>query len=127
MGFEKRYFHFNAEYTGPQEKLITSKKFPVVFKYSKTPSRRVNFSSYCEWIGEIREFSLLSVLKQLADVVETKEWGVATNNLILDINGELRGGDIVEGKVWMGNKINDNVYDLHFEFFKYVDEIRIKS
>jgi len=122
FGFGDKYFGFNAEYTGPQGKLTTSKKFPVVFKYSKSTSRRVNFSSYCEWIGEIREFSLLSILKQLADVVETKEWGIATNNLKLDIKGEVRGGDIVESKVWLGNKINDNVYDLHLEFWKHSDD-----
>ena len=122
LGYGDQYFHFYADFSGPQQKLITSKKFPVTFKHSKSTSKRVNFSSYCEWMGEIREFALLSILKQLADIVETKEWGVATNNIKLDIKGELRGGDIVEGRVWLGNKINENVYDLHFEFWKHIDE-----
>ncbi|MBF0503524.1 MAG: SDR family NAD(P)-dependent oxidoreductase [Candidatus Omnitrophica bacterium] len=119
LGFEDQYFHFHADYTGPQGKLLTAKKFPVVFKHGKSTGRRVNFSSYCEWIGEIREFALVSVLKQLAGVVETKEWGVATNNVIVDIQGELSAGDIVEGRVWLGNKINDNVYELYFDFLKH--------
>ena len=48
-------------------------------------SRSVYFCSYFDWIGEVREFALLPILKQLAGIFETKEWGVATNNINLDI------------------------------------------
>ena len=126
LGFENKYFNFYAEYAGPQQKLLTCKKFPVVFKHGKSTSRHVNFVSYCEWIGEIREYALLPVLKQLAGVVETKEWGIATNNLTLDIKGELSAGDIVEGRIWLGNKINDNVYELYFDFSRFISDKEVE-
>lgn len=122
LGFGDKYFSFRAEYTGPQEQLVTIKKFPVTFKNNKMKSRSVYFCSYFDWIGEVREFALLPILKQLAGIFEMKEWGVATNNVKLDILGELRGGDIVEAKMWLAKKINDNVYDLYFEFWQCVDD-----
>ena len=118
LGYGGKYFHFGADYSGPQQQLVTIKKFPVTFKNNKLKSRRVYFTSYFDWIGEIREFSLLPILRQLADIVETKEWGVATNNVLLDIHGELRGGDIVEARLWLGRRLNDNVFDLDLEFRK---------
>lgn len=121
LGFGEKYFHFYADYSGPQAQLVTVKKFPVTFKHNKMKSRRVHFCSYFDWMGEVREYALLPILKQLADILETKEWGVATNNVKLDILGELRGGDIVEARMWLDKKINDNVYDLRFEFRKIED------
>ena len=97
LGYERKYFLFHADYSGPQQQLVTVKRFPVTFKHNKFKSGRVFFSSYYDWMGEIREYGLLPIFGQLANIIETREWGFATNNVKLDIKGELRGCDVIEG------------------------------
>ena len=52
-------------------------------------------------MGELREYSIYPIMESLADMFETGGWGLATNSVKLEILGDLRGNDVVTGRVWM--------------------------
>jgi len=81
-------------------------------------SKRVYFSNYFDWMGELREYSILPIMDTLSSMLETGGWGLATNSVKLDITGDLRGNDVVLGRVWLEDvsRQNKSIFDICFEF-----------
>lgn len=119
FGYKSSDFQIEADY---KDKLIFKKRFPIVFRHSQTVSRRVNFTSFFSWMGEVREYGIYPILKKLADIVETGEWGVATNHSRLEIFGDLRAADILQCIINVEDIIGEKraTYDLVFEWWKQV-------
>jgi len=118
FGFNEDDFGIQVDYSGPQEQYVFSKQFPVTFKTNKLLSKRVYFSNYFDWMGELREYSILPIMDTLSSMLETGGWGLATNSVKLDITGDLRGNDVVLGRVWLEDvsRQNKSIFDICFEF-----------
>ncbi|MBP9854375.1 MAG: SDR family NAD(P)-dependent oxidoreductase [Candidatus Omnitrophica bacterium] len=128
FGFNEELFGIHVDYSGPQQQYVFSKHFPVTFRTNKLMSRRVFFTSYFEWMGELREYSIQPVMSELANLLETGGWGLATNGVRLKILGDLRGNDVILGRVWMeevsGEK--ESIFDLCFEWRKQTNSSHIE-
>ena len=98
--FEKYGFCFRADYSGPQKQLLFAYRFPVLFRDCQTASRKLEFARYASWMGDLREYASSGVFPELADLISSGKWGMATNNYRVEILGELSPGDIVEGRLW---------------------------
>ncbi len=114
IGYNPEAFQSRLEYSGPQEQLVFIKNYPITFKTNKLLSKRVYFTSYFDWIGEIREQSANPIMEYLAGKFQTGDWGIATYSTKLEILGELKANDILETHFW-SEKVDSKIkgtYDL---------------
>lgn len=122
FGFDQDAFGIRVDYSGPQNQYVFSQQFPVTFRTNKLLSRRVFFTNYFDWMGDLREYSIYPIMDKLASLLETGGWGLATNSVKLKILGDLRGNDVVLGRVWMeevsGQK--ESIFDLCYEWRKRI-------
>src|SRR5208283_1720289 len=100
-GYNKNIFGIDADGNGPQGQLVYIQRFPVTFKSNQSLGRRVYFTNYFSWLGEIREHGIHPVMNELTKLAETGEWGLSTNSVRTRILGELRGNDVVEVRFWL--------------------------
>jgi len=109
---------------GPQGQLVYVQKFPVTFKSNQSLSRRVYFTNYFGWLGEIREHGIHPVMNELTVLAETGEWGLSTNSVRTQILGELRGNDIVEVRFWLETVLgkSNSTFDGVFEWRRVLSE-----
>lgn len=122
FGFDEGAFGIQVDYSGPQGQYVFAKQYPVTFKTNKLMSRRVYFTTYFDWMGELREYSIHPIMDKLADMLETGGWGLATNWVKLQVLGELRGNDLVTGRVWMeesGGR-SESIFDICYEWKKRI-------
>jgi enediyne polyketide synthase len=117
-GFDEKLFGIDLDYSGPQKQLVFTKKFPVTFRANQHLSRRVYFTNYFKWIGEMREYGSYPIFGDLAKMSEKGGWGMATNWVKLEILGEVKPGDIIEGRLWIENVTGnmDEIIDMAFEW-----------
>ena len=120
LGYDQGVSSIKVDYSGPNQQLVFSKQFAVTFKTNKLLSKRVFFSTYFDWMGELREDGLYPIMKKLIGLFESGQWGMVTNSEKLNIVGDLRGNDIVQGCLWIekvtGRK--NGTIDLCFEWRK---------
>jgi acyl-CoA thioesterase FadM len=126
LGYKQEMFSVAVDDRGPQGQLVYIQKFPVTFKANQSLSRRVYFTNYFSWLGEIREHGIHPVMDELSKLDETGGWGVSTNAVKTQIMGELRGNDIVEVRFWL-EKVSGRsnaTFDGVFEWRKVLSEGR---
>jgi len=100
IGYDENAFRVELSYSGPQEQLVFIKRYPITFKSNKLLSKRVYFTSYFDWMGEIREQSASPIMEYLAGKFESGVWGIATYSTKLKILGELKASDVLEANFW---------------------------
>ena len=101
LGYRQEMFKMTLDDSGPQGQLVYVQKFPVTLKSNQSLSRRVYFTNYFGWLGEIREHGIHPVMNEITVLAETGKWGISTNSVRTQILGELRGNDIVEVRFWL--------------------------
>ena len=118
FGFDEKLFGIDMDYSGPQRQLVFTKKFPVTFRASQHLSRKVYFTNYFKWIGEMREYGSYPIFGDLAKLAEKGGWGMATNWVKLNVLGEIKPSDTVEAKLWVDNVTGDmrEIIDMGFEW-----------
>ncbi len=123
MGYNKNIFGIDADGNGPQGQLVYIQRFPVTFKNNQSISRRVYFTNYFGWMGEVRETGLSPIMKRLTNLAETGEWGVATNSSSTKILGELQAHDVVEVRLWFEkvSGLKGGSFDTVFEWRKVLE------
>ena len=128
LGYDKDIFKTDVFLNGPQGQVVYVQRYPITFKNVQGIGKRVYFSNYFSWIGDIREYSLYPIKEDLIKLLETGKWGMATNHVKLQIFGNLKTDDIVESRVWaqriLGNK--NSVIDLMFEWFKILPDDQLE-
>ena len=107
---------FRAAYSGPQNQLQFTKRFPVLFRDCQTASKKVPFTRYAAWLGNVREDSFIGVFPELVELFGSGKWGMATNHYRLNILGDASPGDIMEGKIWQERTPNDRLWILKCEW-----------
>src|SRR5208282_4977123 len=85
---------------GPQGQAVSINRFPVTFRACRTPSKKVHFTCYGDWVGESREYSSISIFPEMRKLFESNAWGMSTNYYNLQVLDEAGPGDIVEARVW---------------------------
>ena len=129
LGYDRNIFKTDITLSGPQGQVVYVQRFPITFKNVQGVGKRVYFSNYFGWIGDVREYSLYPIRDELIKLLESGKWGMATNHVKLQIIGSLKTDDIVESRVWAqriwGEK--DSVIDLMFEWFKVSSEGQLEK
>jgi enediyne polyketide synthase len=120
MGYNEDAFKLKLEYSGPQGQPVYAQRFPVTFKNTQNLGKSVYFSNYFNWIGDLREYTLYPIKAELIHLLESGQWGMATNHVKLQILGTLKTDDIVEVRFWLKQISGDknSVLDLIFDWFK---------
>jgi enediyne polyketide synthase len=85
----------------PSGRVVLAVRSPVTFREAANSSRTVHFSHYFSWLGKLREFIVAPVFEPLVERFSTGEWGMVTNSAQVEICGEARTGDVIEGRVWV--------------------------
>lgn len=120
LGYNQEIFSISGSEDGPQGQMVYIQRFPVTFKCSQALSRKVYFTNYFNWIGEIREHGLYPIMNKISQMAETGGWGLATNSVKTKILGELRSHDIVEVRLWLEkiSGLKEGTFDFVFEWRK---------
>lgn len=118
LGYDEKVFSIEIRDNGPQRQPVYIQRFPITFKHNQLRSKRVNFTSFFEWIGEIREYALYPIMEKITELTETGGWGLATNSVSLYLLGELRANDIVEARLWLERVLGarESTFDFVFEW-----------
>jgi len=120
LGYDRNIFKSDITLTGPDGQVVYVQRFPITFKNVQSLGKKVYFSNYFSWIGDVREYSLYPIRQELIKFLESGKWGMATNHVKLQILGNLKTDDLVEVRLWadriLGDK--DSVLDLKFDWFK---------
>jgi len=120
MGYNEESFKVKLDYCGPQDQLVFIKRHPITFKTNKQLSRRVYFTSYFDWMGDVREQSANPIMDYLSGKLEKGNWGIATKYSKLQILGELKASDVLETHFW-SEKVDSPIsgtYDLCIDWKK---------
>ncbi len=102
---------------GPQGQSVYIHRIPLGFKPSAQLGRKVYFSNYLFWAGEVREVSAWPVIGDIARDFSSGNWGAVTNNTYLRVLGEPTTGDQIEVRMWTSgtsgpmNSVTDLTYD----------------
>ena len=118
--FDKSKYKLEVQHDVSQNQIVFTKRFPVTFKHTQNMSRSVYFANYFDWMGDIREYCLSPIIKNIKELLEKGQLGMATNSAKVRILGELRADDVVEARFWL-QKISgkeDAVYDFNFDWFR---------
>ena len=123
FGYKDNIFNINLDYKGPQDQLVYTQRFPVTFKNNQQLSRRVYFTSYFDWIGLMREYSLYPIMGDITKLTESGGWGLATNQVITRIWNDLRANDVVEIRCWVERILGNTgaTFDTAFEWSKVLE------
>ena len=117
-GYNEKNFSIDLEFSGPRGQLVFIKKFPMTFRANQDLSRKVYFTNYFNWMGEVRENATYPIYKDLANLVNMGGWGVVSNSSKLRILGDIQATDTVEARMWVedvsGDK--DEIIDLSFDW-----------
>ncbi|MBU4261438.1 MAG: SDR family NAD(P)-dependent oxidoreductase [Proteobacteria bacterium] len=98
---------YRAEITdGPHKQPAFTFSFPVTFKEAANPSRTLYYSKYFDWIGNLREYMIQPIYKELVAWFATGKWGMVTNHVETRIFGEASAGDVIEGCLWLDPAFN---------------------
>jgi acyl-CoA thioesterase FadM/3-hydroxymyristoyl/3-hydroxydecanoyl-(acyl carrier protein) dehydratase len=113
-----------VEQGGPQGQGYFIHRFPITFKPNAQLSRKVYFSNYFFWLGEVREMGVWPILGEVGEQFATGKWGLVTNKSHMKILGEATAKDQVEIRLWInGSRGNTNsIMDLTFDFRKVLHE-----
>ena len=112
------------EQGGPQGQGVFIHRFPVSFKPNAQLSRKVYFSYYFYWLGEIREMSAWPILQTIGEQFATGKWGLVTNKSHMKFLGETTIKDQVEIRLWVSKSLGrkNPVMDLTVEYRKILPD-----
>jgi|GEM_PF-205468 len=102
--------------TGPFGQPVFHFYFPITFRESANPSRTLYFSQYFDWIGKLREYMVQPIYEGLVESYTSGRWGTVTNGAEVDIFGDARSGDTIQGSVWLENISGKKQATLDFGF-----------
>jgi enediyne polyketide synthase len=113
-----------VEQGGPQGQGFFIHRFPVTFKPNANLSRRLYFSNYFFWLGEVREMALWPILGKIGEQVATGKWGLITNKTHMKILGEAIAKDHVEIRIWTSSNHLDSDFlmDLTLDYRKVLQD-----
>ncbi|MBM3891832.1 MAG: hypothetical protein FJ388_22175, partial [Verrucomicrobia bacterium] len=105
---------------GPGGRPMFVCRFPITFRETATPSRRLHFSHYFNWVGKVRELLVHPIYDQLVESFSSGQWGMVTNNAETRIVGEATSGDVIEARLWLDRVTGkaESTFDFVYEWWK---------
>ncbi len=85
---------------GPQGGNRYFNRFYLVFKDVNNLRRTTEFPIIAEWMGKLREVPMEPIAKDLIPLLTSGKYGLVTNYSEIQILGEAKPLEIVEGSVW---------------------------
>ena len=117
---DSRYQH-----DGPQGQLTYEQRFQVSFKESAGLGRKVYFSQYFRWVGQIRELPMERIASQMMADFLTGDWGMVTNSVSLRIVGEATAYDTIQARAWIG-VVEGSSFTTYIEFCKVLPDEKLE-
>jgi enediyne polyketide synthase len=108
--FDKFRLGLRADYSGPQGQLLFTKRFPILFRDCQTASKKVEFTRFASWTGDLREDGSTGIFPELVELFGSGKWGIATNHYRLNVLGEVSPGDLLEGRLWQERRLGDRLW-----------------
>jgi acyl-CoA thioesterase FadM len=105
---------------GPDGEIIFCHEKVVKFKDVRKNDKTVPLSVYADWMGELREIVLQDNQSDLLHYLSDGTFGMVTNNSWIELSGDVRALDIVEGRIWI-DSIEGNyksTINLKYEWFR---------
>jgi len=129
MGYDESVFKTDFDFNGPQGQPVYMKRIPITFKNNQNASRTVYFSNYFDWMGLVREYSLLPISKNLREILETGLWGMATNFVKFRFFKQLVSDDVLEIRLWL-NRVSGQkkaVFDLKYDWLRVLPNNKLEE
>jgi enediyne polyketide synthase len=95
-------------------------RFRTTFKDANNLDKSLCFSTYAQWMGQLRELPLLSIAQPLIKDLTSGEWGMITNHSNLTIIDQVDVFDLIEGQCWAAKAYGKykSTVDFKFEWYK---------
>ncbi len=105
---------------GPHGETTTCWRFRVPFKEITTRRHGLNYSVVADWMGNIRELSIVRIAADLVPDFSSGRWGMVTNRSDITIVGNVNCLDLVEGRLWISKVYGalDSSVDMHFDWVR---------
>lgn len=111
--------------SGPGKQFVFILRFPVSYKHNQLLSYRVEFTSFFDWMGQIREYSVTPIIQSILRLTRKGNWGLATNSVKLKVFDFFSEDDIVEGRLWLERiSGHDNIYHLSYDWLRFLGKNR---
>jgi phosphopantetheinyl transferase/acyl-CoA thioesterase FadM len=99
-------------------------RFRVTFKDVTTSLHGLQFDTFADWMGRLRELAIAPVAKELVADFTSGKWGMVTNHSSVHVVGRVECLDLVEGRMRVSRaygKFGSSV-DLRFEWVRIDDD-----
>lgn len=95
-------------------------RFMVTFKETTTAANTVNFDTYADWMGTIRERAIVTVADEMVPDFISGQWGMVTNHSHVDIFQPVKCMEVIEARLRIlraYGQYNSSV-DMQFDWVK---------
>ncbi len=118
---EKIYSYVRTNEKGEQQACY---RFRATFKDARSLSRSVNYSVYSNWMGRVRELSIMEISDQLVPDFASGKWGMVTNSSNITIVGDVKCLDVIEGRTWISRVYgrHNSTVDMHYDWIKIAED-----
>ncbi|WP_366887936.1 polyketide synthase dehydratase domain-containing protein [Rhodoferax sp.] len=109
---------------GPNGQRKPCYRFMSTFKDTTTLRHSLDFPIFANWMGSVRELSVLEVARQLVPDFASGRWGMVTNESEIQILGDAHCMDVLEGRMYLSRAYgkHQSSIDMHFEWLKIADD-----
>lgn len=99
-------------------------QFFTAFKDCRGFHAKTYFVNFPFWMGNLREYILTPVKKQLLKDLGSGEFGMVTNNSTVHIYDEAETLDKITGRLWITEKsdLKNSLIDLGYEWIKHTED-----
>lgn len=103
--------------SGPTKRAF---QFKATFKDTTSLSHGIDFPTFANWMGSIRELGIAEVGAQLVADFASGRWGMVTNHSDIQIFGAAACLDDIEGRVYISRRYGsfNSSIDMHFEWLR---------
>ena len=98
----------------------TASRFRVPFKDVTSRRHGLSFPVFADWMGNLRELSIVGIGRELVPDFASGAWGMVTNHSDIAIVGDAACLDRVEGRLWISRVYGklDSSVDMHFDWVR---------
>jgi enediyne polyketide synthase len=104
-------------------------QFLTTFKDCRGFHGKTYFTDFPLWMGNLREYILAPVKKQLLKDLGSGEFGMVTNDSTINIYNEADTLDKITGRLWITEKsdLKNSLIDLAYEWYKHTEDGKMEK
>lgn len=110
--------------TAENNQKVLAISWPVSYKETSNPSQSVYFSNFFNWMGRVRDISILPIREPLSQLLAQGKFGMVTNYAQIKNLGRAGLNDIVKVMFWVTRKIEsvNSTVDFHYDWQKMLPD-----